>query len=108
VKPEAPWVELVELAEQELALVTEGRWEELPALSERRLTAAAGLGSPPSEARPQLERLLEVQRQIHAGLATARAFTLQKIGTMERGHTALVGYRGGYSRPAAASIDGRA
>ncbi|MDA0161977.1 hypothetical protein OM076_17010 [Solirubrobacter ginsenosidimutans] len=107
-KPEAPWAALVELAEHELALVRDGRWDELPAASAERLTAAEALGAPPAEARPQLERLLELQREIHAGVATARAFTQQKLGNLERGHTALVGYSGGYRRPAATSIDGRA
>ena len=107
-KPEAPWAELVELAEHELTLVRDGRWDELPAASARRMTAAEALGAPPAEARPHLERLLELQRQIHAGVATARAFTSKKLGNLERGHTALVGYSGGYRRPAATSIDGRA
>jgi hypothetical protein len=108
VKPEAPWVELVELAERELVLVRDGRWDELPAESAKRLSVAEALGTPPAEARPQLERLVELQREIHAGVVTARAFALKKLGNLERGHTALVGYSGGYRRPAAASIDGRA
>ena len=107
-KPEAPWAELVALAECELVLVRDGRWEELPAASAERLSAAEALGTPPAEARPHLERLLELQREIHAGVATARAFTQKKLGNLERGHTALVGYGGGNTRPAAASIDGRA
>ncbi|HEY6888037.1 MAG TPA: hypothetical protein VI300_09665, partial [Solirubrobacter sp.] len=90
-KPEAPWAALVELAEHELALVRDGRWDELPAASAQRMTAAEPLGTPPDEARPHLERLLELQHEIHAGVATARAFTQQKIGNLERGHTALVG-----------------
>jgi hypothetical protein len=108
VKPEAPWADLVALAEHELALVRDGRWDELPAASAERMTAAEALGGPPAEARPHLERLLELQREIHAGVATARAFTQKKLGNLERGHTALVGYSGGYRRPAATSIDGRA
>ena len=107
-KPEAPWAALVELAEHELVLVRDGRWDELPAASAQRMGAAEVLGDPPAEARPHLERLLELQREIHAGVATARAFTQQKLGNLERGHTALVGYSGGYRRPAATSIDGRA
>jgi len=108
VKPEAPWAELVELAEAELVLVRDARWEELPAVSARRLSAAEALGTPPAEARPYLERLAELQTQIHAGVATARAFTQKKLGNLERGQTALVGYSGGYRRPAATAIDGRA
>ena len=55
-----------------------------------------------------LERLVQLQHELHAGLSTGRAFTLQKLGKMERGQTALRGYSGGSPRPAATAIDGRA
>ena len=35
--PEAPWAELVVLAERERDLVRDGRWEEVPAVSAERL-----------------------------------------------------------------------
>jgi len=109
VKPEAaPWAHLVALTERERDLVRDARWEELPAASAARLSAAEALGDPPAAARPHLERLVELQREIHVGLSAGRAFTLQKLGDMERGHTALRGYAGGYSRPAASAVDGRA
>ena len=107
-KPDAPWAHLVELAERELALVVEGRWDEVPAASAQRVSAAEVLGTPPAEAREHLERLVELQHQIHAGLATGRAFTVQKLGNMHRGSTALRGYGGGTHRPAPASFNGRA
>ncbi len=106
--PEAPWAALVSLAEHELALVHDGRWEEVPAASAQRLSAAQALGDPPAQARPHLERLMQLQHELHAGLSTGRAFTLQKLGKMERGQTALRGYSGGSPRPAATAIDGRA
>jgi hypothetical protein len=106
--PEAPWAELVVLAERERDLVREGRWEELPAVSAQRVSAASQLGLPPAEARPHLERLVELQREIHAGLAAGRAFALQKLNKMDRGSTAMRGYAGGYNRPAASSINSRA
>jgi hypothetical protein len=104
--PEAPWAHLVVLAERELDLVRDGRWEELPAASAQRLSVAATLTAPPAAARPHLERLVEIQREIHAGLSVGRAFTLQKLNKMERGATALRGYAGGYRRPS--TVDGRA
>ena len=107
-KPEAPWTELVALTEHERDLVRDGRWEEVPAASAQRLSAAQALGDPPASARPQLERLVELEHEIHAGLSTGRAFTLQKLANLERGHTALRGYSGGNPRPAATSVDGRA
>ena len=103
--PEAPWADLVALAERERDLVREGAWELVPALSQQRLSASLTLGAPPAAARPHLERLVELQAEIHAGLAAARAFTLHKLGSMSRGATALRGYAGGYARPAASAVD---
>jgi hypothetical protein len=108
VNPETPWAHLVELAERELALVVDGRWDEVPAASATRLSAASALGAPPAEARVHLERLVALQNEIHAGLATGRAFTVQKLGKMDRRRTALRGYGGGSRRPAPTSVDGRA
>ena len=107
-KPEAPWAELVELAERERDLVRDGRWEEVPAASARRLSAAQALGDPPAAARGHLERLVELEHEIHAGLSAGRAFTLQKLGKIDHGRTALRGYGGGPSRPAATTFNGRA
>jgi hypothetical protein len=103
--PEGSWVELVTLAERERDIVVEGRWDELLAVSSHRLTAAAALGTPPESARPHLERLGELEREIHAGLSAGRAFTLQKLGNLNRGSAAMRGYAGGYARPAAASVN---
>ena len=102
------WIDLVALAELERDLVRDGRWEEVPAVSEQRLRAAEALGAPPAAARPHLERLVELQREIHSGLSAGRAFTLHKLGQMNRGSAAIAGYAGGHRRPAAASVDGRA
>ena len=89
-----PWAELVALAERERDLVRASRWEDLPAVAQHRLSAAQALGTPPAAARPHLERLVELQAEIHAGLSAERAFTLHKIGSMNRGATAMRGYAG--------------
>ena len=89
-----PWADLVALAERELELVRDGRWEDVPALSAQRQSAAQALGTPPAAARPHLERLAELQAEIHAGLSAGLAFTRQKLGSMSRGATALRGYAG--------------
>jgi hypothetical protein len=106
--PEAPWAELVAIAERERDIVVQGRWDDLEAVSAQRLTAATALGRPPAAARPHLERLSELEREIHAGLSVSRAFTLQKLGNMNRGSTALRGYGGGLTRPAASAVNSRA
>jgi len=92
VNPAAPWAELVTLAERERELARDGRWDEVVEASAQRLRAAQALGAPPAAARPHLERLAELQAQITATVATARVFTLRKIGSMERGRTAVRGY----------------
>jgi len=99
-----PWVELVTLAERERDVVVEGRWDELPAVSSQRLAAATALGTPPESARPHLQRLVELERDIHAGLSAGRAFTLQKLGKMDRGSTAMRGYAG-YTPPALPNVN---
>lgn len=104
----APWAHLVALAERERDLIRDGRWDELPAVSAQRLSATEALGDPPPAARPHLERLVELEREIHAGLSSGRAFTLQKLGNLDRGATAVRGYAGGYARPAASTINSRA
>jgi len=104
----APWAELVALAERERDLIRDARWEEVPAVSAQRLSAAEALGAPPAAARPYLEQLVELEREIHVGLSSGRAFTLQKLGKLDRGATAVRGYAGGDRRPAASAFNGRA
>jgi hypothetical protein len=104
----APWAQLVALAERERDLIRDGRWEEVPAVSAERLSAAEALGTPPPAARPYLQKLVELEREIHVGLSSGRAFTLHKLGKLDRGATAVRGYAGGYSRPAASAFNGRA
>ena len=53
----------------------------------------------PAAARPHLERLPSSKREIHAGLSAGRAFTLQKLGNMDRGAAAMRGYAGGLRPP---------
>ena len=89
-----PWADLVVLAERERDLVRDGDWEQVPLVAEQRLSVSTALGTPPAAARPHLERLVELQTEIHAGLASARAFTLHKLGSMNRGATAMRGYAG--------------
>jgi hypothetical protein len=103
----APWAELVTLAERERALIEQGRWDEAVTASAVRLEAARALGAPPAEARPHLERLQGLQTQITASIASARAFTLQRLGGMQRSRTAVTGYLTAGYRSAPAGVDTR-
>jgi hypothetical protein len=103
----APWAELVTLAERERRLVEEGRWDDAVAASAVRLAAAQALGAPPAEARPHLERIQGLQAQITASIASARAFTLQRLGGLQRSRTAVTGYLTAGYRSAPARVDDR-
>jgi hypothetical protein len=101
------WAELVTLAERERELIEQGRWDEAVTTSAVRLEAAKALGAPPAEARPHLERLQGLQTQITASIASARAFTLQRLGGMQRSRTAVTGYLTAGYRSAPGRVDGR-
>jgi hypothetical protein len=103
----APWSELVTLAERERELIEQGRWDEAVTASAVRLEAAKALGAPPAEARPHLERLQGVQTQITASIASARVFTLQRLGGMQRSRTAVTGYLTAGYGGAPVSVDAR-
>ena len=90
--PEAPWADLVTLAERELELALEGRWEEAMEASTARLEAALTLGAPPAPARAQHGRRLELQPQNTAGGTGARGSTPRQLGDMNRGRVAMRGY----------------
>jgi len=87
-----PWSELVTLAEHELELANDGRWQELADVSTERLRRAHALGAAPTSARGALERLAQLQPQIHAAVATASAFTQGELGRLRRGQAAVRGY----------------
>jgi HEAT repeat protein len=103
----APWADLVTLAERERELVLAGRWDDAVAASAVRLAAAQALGTPPPEARPHLERLQGLQSQIMASIASARAFTLQRLGGLQRSRTAVTGYLTAGHRGTPSRVDDR-
>jgi hypothetical protein len=104
----APWAELVARAEREYELILQERWEEAAEAGSARLEAARALGAPSEDARPLLERLAQQQAQITAALATARAFTLRKLGGMHKSHAAVRGYvTAGYQPRHSSLVDGR-
>jgi hypothetical protein len=103
--PAAPWAELADLAEAELALARQGRWEELAACADERVRRAAELGPPPEQARAELQRLAALQDALLALVASARSATLHELGTLRRRRATARGYAAAAPRPAG-RIDG--
>jgi hypothetical protein len=84
------WSDVVALAERELDLVRGGDVEALPAAIELRAQLAATLDPPP---RDVLERLLEIQQQIVVELTLGRDGVVRELGALQRGRSAVRGYR---------------
>jgi hypothetical protein len=105
----AAWLELVDLAERQLALGRDGRWEDAAACADERARRSALLGSPPAQARPALERLAAVHDALVALMATARVATLRELQALRTRSGAAHGYaRAATTGVAAGRIDGRA
>jgi hypothetical protein len=107
--PAAPWAAIADLAETELALAREGRWDELAACSDERVRRAAALGAPPAEAAPELRRLSVLQDALLALLATSRAATVQDMARLRRRRGAARGYAASTGQLATSGgrVDGR-
>jgi hypothetical protein len=105
----APWAVLADLAEAELALAREGRWDEVAICSDERVRQAARLGEPPAEARGELTRLAAVQDALLALVAVSRAAAVQELARLRRGRGATRGYAAATGSVAMAGgrVDGR-
>ena len=102
------WLGLVALAECELALARDGRWDELAAAAAERAGLTAGLPSPPPPAaREALERLRALQAELVATIARARGETLRELTELGRGRGAVRGY-GAAGRVGDQRVDGAA
>jgi hypothetical protein len=102
----AGWERLVELAARERDLAAEGRWEELDAVSDERGALAASLGDPPPAARRLLECALAIQEELVATILRARVATLDDLGRLRRGRTAVQAYAGPAQRNGWIDLDG--
>jgi hypothetical protein len=101
------WDELVALAERERGLLAAERWDEAAELGVERARRAAELAPAPASARPQLERLLELQNEVSARLAAGRAGVMRELAGLRKGATAVRGYRdAANTRPAHRRVDG--
>ncbi len=86
------WADLAALAEAEVRLAREGRWELLPAALESRAAAAARLGQAPATARPALERLAASHEELLGLLREGRAATVAELSHLRQGRAAVRGY----------------
>jgi hypothetical protein len=86
------WNGLAALAEAEVRLAREGRWELLPAALATRAAASATLGQAPAAARPALERLAAAQEQLLGLLQEGRATTVAELSHLRQGRAAVRGY----------------
>ena len=94
--------DLVALAEEELALVEGGRFDELAALGARRAALLAALGPvPPASARADLERAAAAQARVTDALLCARAAAAAELTRLAAGRRTARGY----SPPAARRLD---
>jgi hypothetical protein len=101
------WADLVVLADRELALAREGRWEESRELAAAREALGARVAPPGPGDRPALEMLLGLQEQIVVQCTLARDAVARELSALTRGRGAVRGYRSTASRPAA-RVDGAA
>ena len=89
----AAWEDLEALAATEALTVAEGRFDELPALYERRAALLAALPSPlPSEAVEPLRRALAVQRATASALMARRDAIGAELAKLDRGRAGVRGY----------------
>jgi hypothetical protein len=87
---------LVGLFREELALVTDGRWDDLAELNERRTRLLAALpASAPPEAQADLREALRLQGLSETALRQGLAETAAELGRLRTGRTAAAGYAAG-------------
>jgi hypothetical protein len=96
------WPDLVAMADRELALVRDGRWEEAQALGAQRDALAVAIAPPRGGDKPALELLVALQEQIVVEWTLARAAIGRELAALTRGRGAVRGYRS-----AAAAAPGR-
>jgi hypothetical protein len=87
---------LVGIFREELALVTDGRWDDLAELNERRSRLLAALpASAPPEARADLQEALRLQGLSATALREGLAETAAELRRLGTGRTAVAGYAAG-------------
>jgi hypothetical protein len=88
-----PYETLVELAERELELLGEGRYEELGVLHRERAALIATLpATAPPEAAPALERAALLGRSVMVEIMRRREAILLELATLEQARRMARGY----------------
>jgi hypothetical protein len=95
------WGLLVGLADRELRLLRDGRWEEAQAVAAEREALAPTMAPPTPVDRPALEMLLSLQDQIVVECTLARDAIARELASLSRGRGAVRGYRNAAARPSA-------
>jgi hypothetical protein len=91
------WADLEALAAEEAGLVSDERFDELPAIYDRRDALLAALPHPlPREALEPLRRALSAQRATASLLAARRDAISGDLGRLHRGRTGVRGYARAY------------
>jgi hypothetical protein len=102
----AAWADLADLAEHELKLARDGRWEELASCSHERARRASLLpATPPAQAAGALARLAAAQEALLAVITSARALTVRELGALRRSRGAARGYAAMAAAPAADAVE---
>jgi hypothetical protein len=91
------WADLEALAAEEAQLVADERFDELPAIYDRRDALLAALPQPlPRESLEPLRRALSAQRATASLLAARRDAISTELGRLHRGRTGVRGYARAY------------
>jgi hypothetical protein len=88
-----PYERLADLAEIELGLVQDGRWDDLAKLAAEREALIEGLPQvPPAPALESLERAAALQQRVSAELARSIALAREGLKRLDAGRRAAQGY----------------
>jgi hypothetical protein len=91
------WADLEALAAEEAGLVADQRFDQLPAIYDRRDALLAALRKPlPREVLEPLRRALSAQRATASALAAHRDAVALELGRLNRGRTGVRGYARAY------------
>lgn len=102
-----PYLQLISMADDELALAVAGRWDELPQAMEKRLRLAGELpATPPADAEPLLRRLTTLQGQLEKLLESARSEAARELAALLRSRGVVRSYAG--AAPRGELLDGAA